>query len=94
MEVEVISRIGSRCRHCSDVVTNKQQNGTRLAFHLYNCRSAALEVRHTNLSSLEGGEALADLPGFLQSVVDGLDSDECGDNCGTLETFSYSIDGE
>jgi len=45
LEFEIISRVGSRCRHCSKVVKNKQQNGTRLASHLYGCRAASLDVR-------------------------------------------------
>ena len=45
LEFEIISGVGSRCRHCSKVVKNKQQNGTRLASHLYGCRAASLDVR-------------------------------------------------
>lgn len=36
---------GSICKHCENMVKNKQHNGTLMATHLYSCRACLLAVR-------------------------------------------------
>ena len=60
---------------------------------------AKLMFVHTNLSFLEGRDGLANLPGFLQSVVEDegmgvFEGDESGEDGGTQEAFSNPVDGE
>jgi len=60
---------------------------------------AKLMFVHTNLSVLEGRDGLANLPGFLQSVVEEeimgvFEGDESGEDGGTQEAFSNPVDGE
>jgi len=44
-EFEVVLDVGARCRHCSLLVRSKKQNGTLLASHLFNCKSASWSVK-------------------------------------------------